>query len=501
MKEFIFKYKLLIFAAIVIIHLAFKSYKLSEAGLWYDEAFSAQLAQRTAEENIKISKFEDPNPPLYGVVLSYWVKIFGDSEADLRSLSVLASALAAGVLFLLCLNFFNWQTSIFASLMYLSSNELYYYSQEARTYSLIILFVLCSYYLYLSIIQRPTLIKAVLFAVANACIFYSHFLACLIIIGEAVLFPFLAFAGSTLTLENENFILKLKTKAKTIIYFILSVIVLCWFLWPWKDRTIFLLFEGGKAMWLAKPTYQEFKTCIYEFFNNKTLYQVHVYTTVAFVVLLFIKRFREENLNWRLIVFALVVGPGLMYLNYFIASYTPIFLKRYILYSFLGFILLYSYLFSMLKFPILPKLGAFIILFVFSCYAIAFPRPAYYDYHKAVPYLKGLQKNGTTLVVNDCQDLFAYYYDKAIFKIQAYDVKRSELLKHHVYTPKTKTWVLDEDFSRYKDIYYTRTLEGYYDAERNTTKMLNEKFKWVEEINGYNALVITHYTNPHFKGN
>jgi uncharacterized membrane protein len=499
LKEFFSKYKLVIFAAIVLINIFFKSYKLGENSLWFDEAFSANIAQRTAADNIRVSLYEDFNPPLYGVVLSYWVKIFGDSEVGLRSLSVFASSLAAGILFLLCLNFFNWQTSVFASVMYLSSNDLFYYSQEARTYSLIIFFVLSSYYLYLSIIHRPTILKAVLFAVVNACIFYSHFLACLIMIGEAAVFPFLAFTGTKVGFENGNLTFNLKTKSKTIIYLLLSVILLCCFLWPWKDRTIFLLFEGGKTMWLTKPTFQEFKTCMYEFFNHKYLYQAYAYTAIAFGILLFFKKFREEGLNWKLILLAVIIGPGLMYLNYLLASFTPVFLKRYVLYSFLGFILIYSYLLSMLRFPFLIKLGLFLILSFFSFTQVRYPRPPYYEYNKAVPFLKEKQKDGTTLIINDMQDLFSYYYNKDIFHIPAYHLKHAALLKYDVYTPYNQTWVNDEDFSKYKDIYYTRSFDGYYDPQGNLAKQMGEKYKWIGDGPEFLGMKISHYTNPNYK--
>lgn len=499
MKEFIFKYKYLIFAAIVITHFAFKFYKCGEAGLWYDECFSVQLAQKPVSEIIRISMQDDPNPPLYGVLAHYWTGVFGDSEAGLRSLSVLASALAAGILFLLCLNFFNWQTSIFASLMYFTSNELYYYGLEGRTYALIILFVISSYYLFLSIIKRPTFLKAILFAIANACIFYSHFLACFVLIGEIILFPFLAFSGGSISLVNENISFNIKTKAKTLIFILLSALVFAVFVWPWKDRTIFLLLEGGKAMWLAKPTYAEFKQCTYEFFNSKELYQAHIFSAILFVVLLCIKRFREEEFSWRMFLFAIVVGPGLMYFNYFAAGFTPIFLKRYILYTFLGFIFIYSYLFSLLRFPFLIKLGIFLVLSFFSFSKVVYPREAYYEYNKAVPFLKSEQKNGTTLIINDMQDLFCYYYDKKIFDLPYYHLKHAELLKHDVYTPFNQTWPQDEDFSMYKDIYYTRTFWGYYDPQGSIPHQLEQKYKWIGDVEDYKGIKISHYINLNYK--
>jgi uncharacterized membrane protein len=499
LKEFIFKYKLLIFAAIVILHLAFKSYKCGDAGLWYDECFSVQLAEKSPDEIIRISMYDDPNPPLYGVLLHYWVNVFGDSETEVRTLSVFASSLAAGILFLLCLNFFNWQTSVFASLMFFTSNELYYYGLEARTYALIILFVLCSYYLFLSIIKRPTFIKAILFAVANACIFYSHFLACFVIIGEIILFPILALNGQIIANKNGNISFNIDIKKKLLLYLSVSGIVFTFFLWPWKDRTIFLLLEGGKAMWLAKPTYVDFKNCIYEFFNSKVLYQAHIYTAILFVLLLLTKRFREEDFNWKMILFALIIGPGLIYFNYFAANFTPIFLKRYILYSFLGFIFLYSYLFSMLRFPFLIKLGLFIILSGFSFSKLIYPRPPYYQYKEAVPFLKEAQKKGGTLIINDLPDVFSYYYDKNIFKIQAYNIKYAELLKHDVYIPFKSTWYQEEDFSMYHDIYYTRTFSGYYDPQENIAKQLEQKYKWVGDGPDYFGIKISHYINLNYK--
>ena len=167
MKDFIFKYKWVIFFAIIAIHFVFKFYGVGDNSLWFDECYTVDLAQKPISEIIHIALYEDHNPPLYGIVMHFWVNAFGDSEVAVRSLSVVASALAAGFLFLLCLRFFNWQTSVFASLMFFTSNELYYYGQEARTYALIVLWVVLSYYLFLSLLEKPNILKAFLFDFVN----------------------------------------------------------------------------------------------------------------------------------------------------------------------------------------------------------------------------------------------------------------------------------------------------------------------------------------------
>jgi uncharacterized membrane protein len=499
MGNAILKYKWIIFFFIVVTHFAFKFYKVGDNSLWLDEAYSVQLANKPIKEIINVAKTEEPNPPMYGVLLHYWIKAFGDSETGVRSLSVLASALAGGVLFLLCLRFFNWQTSVFASLMYFTSNEFYYYGQEARTYALIILWCILSYYFFLSLIERPTFLKAVLFALFNAFIFYSHFLACFAIVGEAVLFFVFAFNRRTLLNNRNEVVFSLEIKRGHLFYFLLSGLILLLFLSPWKERLAYLLAEGGKVMWLGKPTYDDFKRCIYELFNSKLLYQIHIYSAVFLLGILLFKKFRPEKINWKLILFGLILGPGILYLNYIVASHTPIFLKRYVLFMFLGFIMVYAYLFSLPKINFFIKLGVFLALSVFAFTKVTFPREALNDYNKAVPYLKSLQKNKTTLIINDLQDQFAYYYDKDIFRINAYHLKHQALRKNDVYTPFNQTWPEEEDFSMYTDIYYTRSFFGYYDPQETIVKRLALKYKQAEDITDYKGIKITHYTNPGFK--
>jgi len=61
--------------------------------LWRDEAFSILLSERSPLWFI--TKVFDP--PLYYILLHYWMKIFGESEIATRSLSILGFALATVV--------------------------------------------------------------------------------------------------------------------------------------------------------------------------------------------------------------------------------------------------------------------------------------------------------------------------------------------------------------------------------------------------------------------
>ncbi len=55
--------------------------------LWRDEAFSVWITQDSLGEVIRRTG-GDFNPPLYYILLHFWMRIFGRSEVTLRSLSL-----------------------------------------------------------------------------------------------------------------------------------------------------------------------------------------------------------------------------------------------------------------------------------------------------------------------------------------------------------------------------------------------------------------------------
>jgi uncharacterized membrane protein len=106
--------------------------------LWLDEAISANVAKNYSYQNI-ISVFSphDFHPSLYYLTLKSWSSVFGYSEIGLRSLSVI---FALFTVILVYKNFGFWPSLL------LSLNPLFlYYSQEARMYSMVTLFVFCAF--------------------------------------------------------------------------------------------------------------------------------------------------------------------------------------------------------------------------------------------------------------------------------------------------------------------------------------------------------------------
>lgn len=498
--RFILRHKFSLALVITLINYIFKVYHIGYTGFWFDEGYSAYTSAQPVSYLISEGLERDINPPLYLIFLHYWMLIFGNTETGVRLLSVVASSLAGGMLFLLCARFFNWQTAVFASLMFFTSNELYYYSNEARTFSLVILSVICTYYFFLSLIEKPALWKAIVLALCNGAIFYFHFLSSLTLLGQLILFPFcvLKYHRPSSEAERKDFILRFPKKI--FIYFLVSMLIYAVLLYPWLQRIMELGQNGVKNFWLQKPTSREFKDCIYDFFNSKALYKVYMISfLITLILIACVKKLRDPSFLKRMLLFGLVMGPLLIYVNYLAAGFTPIFLKRYVLFSLIGFILVYTYTYSVLRINFYIKLGLFILLAGFTLREVKYPRPASCEYDKLAVFIKRTQQNmPNVFITNDLQDLISYYYDKDIFKEPRYHEKHELLREKGIYTPFNMTWPETEDLSKYRWIYYTSTFHKVADPGNTIDTMLSHKFLRMAEINKFKDIRIVCYYNPYF---
>ncbi|MCX6791788.1 MAG: glycosyltransferase family 39 protein, partial [Candidatus Gottesmanbacteria bacterium] len=133
--------------------------------LWRDEAFSVLMALRPVSFIISHVSFE---PPLYYLLLHFWIKIFGQSEIALRSLSLVAFTTATGIVIMWAEKLFrkHW-LSWWLPLFFFFNPMLLYYGMEGRTYGWYILFAVLSLFAY-------TERRWVIWAIATILGFYTH---------------------------------------------------------------------------------------------------------------------------------------------------------------------------------------------------------------------------------------------------------------------------------------------------------------------------------------
>lgn len=87
------------FTVIILISaLAFRLVHLQSKSLWIDEAYSYWFTTRTLSNLWHVVPLYETHPPLYYTLLTFWVKLFNDSESAMRSLSVVFSLASIAVL-------------------------------------------------------------------------------------------------------------------------------------------------------------------------------------------------------------------------------------------------------------------------------------------------------------------------------------------------------------------------------------------------------------------
>ena len=91
-----------------------------------DECFSLYYSQFSSLEIFKLlitgDGFAADNPPLWELVLSVWIKIFGIGLLSLRSLSLLFNVLTIIPLYKLANDFFSRRIAVGTSLLYIFSS-------------------------------------------------------------------------------------------------------------------------------------------------------------------------------------------------------------------------------------------------------------------------------------------------------------------------------------------------------------------------------------------
>lgn len=486
LKKKVELYPYLLSFVVFTVQFVFGLYCLSENSLWYDENFSIYCAVKPVSQILEIAK-QDVNPPLYAIILHYWVLVFGDSEFSVRLLSNIAMAAAAGLFFKFNLRFFNKQTALYSFLLFLTSNALFYYAQEARTYALVILVtVAANYFLFLMFYESRTKKKylyALLLGLSYALLFYLHFLACFLVIGH-----FIVFLIWIVKKENS----KLMIDIPLVKSYILSGIFFLLLIVPFLYRFLGLAKDGVKNMWLSKPTFLDFQYTLYDFFNSETNLMSYIYLLTGSIILILFRKLRHP-VSGRLIIFSITTGIFLLTINYFFAAITPIFLTRYVLFTFIGIILTITYIYSLVRINFFIKLSIFLVLIYYSVIYLPVPKPIKQDYKNAVAYILK-SKNDQTLIVTDLFDTFLYYYDKELFYVPN-DQERLRIAntKNIYFNPYDFSWPDTFDFKKYKKVIYIRSFDYLNDPNNVVLTKLNHKLTFNKFIYKYQGIRITEY--------
>jgi 4-amino-4-deoxy-L-arabinose transferase-like glycosyltransferase len=174
------------FALLALLYAAVRFWKLTAYGLFSDEVFSAETAHRAWPQLERAVVTDVVHPPLFYYLLKIWIAL-GDTLFVMKSLPVLFSILALVPFVLLGRQLKLRAPTINLALFLMAANEyLVSYAQELRMYSLLLLLVTTSMWLFAKIMNAGH--RAVGLQVAwlatSLLLVYTHYYGWLVVTAE-----------------------------------------------------------------------------------------------------------------------------------------------------------------------------------------------------------------------------------------------------------------------------------------------------------------------------
>ncbi|HTW11795.1 MAG TPA: glycosyltransferase family 39 protein [Solirubrobacteraceae bacterium] len=174
-------------ALITLFGAALRFYRIGHQGFWYDEAYTVFLIKYPAKEMLQQIPHFESTPPLYYCVAWVWARIFGFGQAGIRSLSALCGTLTIPVAYAAARKVLAGRpAALIAAALTACNPLLIWYSQEARAYSMMVLFSACTLLTFAYARERPRPLALALWAASCVLALATHYYAILVIAPEAL---------------------------------------------------------------------------------------------------------------------------------------------------------------------------------------------------------------------------------------------------------------------------------------------------------------------------
>ncbi|MGE5438177.1 MAG: glycosyltransferase family 39 protein [Syntrophothermus sp.] len=467
-----YKYYILLFL-FVIIGSYFRVHNLSTESLWLDETISLKFAEKPLLQLI-YKTANDVHPPLYYVILHYWIKYFGSDEYGSRLLSVVFGVLLIIAVFFLAKYLFDDNVAIITSLLVTVSAFHIKYSQETRGYSLLALLSVLSFYYYLKFIDNGKK-NAVPYIFLSSMLIYTHVFGMFVLLIQFFYAVFLSIS------KKINF-----EKVKVILFNFASIFVL--FI-PW----IFIFYSQirrvQKGFWIRKPDittlYFNFVEFAGSYFNKYAILLAALF--LIFAILGFFIVIRNKNSKERQWIFTLQSNEKIILLGlwlvlpialpYTISRYSEaIFNSKYAISSSIPFFILVSAgIMNFRKYIVIPLV---ILIFYLSTLSIEsyFEKDHKEQWRETTSYIKEKFQPDDLIVVYPWDSklyAFDYYFNK--------NEKKTDLLTFDWESIKDKSFLSTIEASEAKRIWMVfryQDYDGAIDVMKKNNYILSDEKKF-----------------------
>lgn len=447
---------------IFLVNIIFRVYNITSNQINTDEPFSIYFSQFSLRD-IWVILTKGNNPPLYELLLHFWIKLFGISAFSVRLPSAIFMSLSAVILYNLSKNNFNRPIAILAVSFFTFSNLLIEYGQEARAYSLSVLFCIISFYFFLKLINanRNLLYYAILLGVTNALMLYTHYICILAIIIQFISIVFISF-------KQRNVVL----------YFLLSILVFAILFAP-----LAMVFYNRASGIMSNATWVEPSRMVdsynmFVIYNNKPfLAVINLIVIFFFFGLLLLKKIQLNKKYWVVILWSIFPFITIFFFSLEISPIKiPMFIPRYTLFILPAYYMLisfaYYYVLRTFKAYYLFPLPFIILLFTFSARYDNYRQP-----ENAINYIK--QNQTATSLIIICPDWFnhnfLYYYNIDLFKAK----KADDLANENILLLADSKKLENMDLSKYNQIIYLDAAADFAYPDNAINYLLQSKYTFV----------------------
>ena len=175
-----------ILAALVVLALGLRLWRIGHQSYWLDEVFTADLATEDLWGMLKGVRETESTPHLYYVLAWLWEKAAGDGEGALRTLSALFGTATVPVAYLAARELFKPAAALTAAALVAVNPWFVWYSQEARAYALLMLLATAALVFFLRALRTESPRDLKLWALFAALAVLTHYFAAFLVGAEAL---------------------------------------------------------------------------------------------------------------------------------------------------------------------------------------------------------------------------------------------------------------------------------------------------------------------------
>ena len=159
---------------------------LGEQSFWYDEAITHGIVAHSLGHVLSTVPKSESTPPLYYLLVWLWSRVFGTYEVGLRSFSALCDTLTIPLVWLLGRRLVSERVGLVAALLTAVNPILFWYSQEARSYALLVLLSALSLWVLVWALEAPSARRLLLWGLSGAVALCAHYFAVFLVAAEAL---------------------------------------------------------------------------------------------------------------------------------------------------------------------------------------------------------------------------------------------------------------------------------------------------------------------------